>query len=228
MQAHISEAEKLGASHQCHETILKWSANSKGIEVVTDRGRCNAAKLIICAGSWTSQLLAELDISLRIIRKHQHWYAVDDPDFHIDNNCPCYFFEANGGYFYGCPEIENGGLKVAEHSGGIEIADPLADPDSPEVNDTHRVEEFLKQHLPRVSNRRVHHERCFYTQTNDEHFVVDRHPDHQNVVFATGLSGHGFKFTTVLGQILADITLQNSTELDIDFLRLSRDTLGSS
>ena len=173
-------------------------------------------------------MLTELNVSLRIIRKHQHWYAVDDSRFHAANNCPCYFFEANGGYFYGCPQVDIGGLKVAEHSGGTEIADPLTDPDSPDINDTKRVENFLKQYLPGVSGRRVHHERCFYTQTDDEHFIIDRHPEHQNVVFAAGLSGHGFKFTAALGKILADMTLQSQTKTGVGFLRLDRSSLRCS
>jgi glycine/D-amino acid oxidase-like deaminating enzyme len=56
----------------------------------------------------------------------------------------------------------------------------------------------------------------------DEHFIVDRHPQHPNVVFAAGLSGHGFKFAPVLGCALADLALDGGTSLPIDFLSLAR------
>jgi glycine/D-amino acid oxidase-like deaminating enzyme len=80
----------------------------------------------------------------------------------------------------------------------------------------------LSAHLPGVSQEVTAHSVCLYTMSPDEHFIVDRHPAHPSVVFAAGLSGHGFKFTPVLGEALADLALDGSTELPIGFLSLSR------
>jgi glycine/D-amino acid oxidase-like deaminating enzyme len=113
-------------------------------------------------------------------------------------------------------------MKVAEHTGGQPVSDPATVERNIDMNEQRRVEQFLSDHLPAVSHRVVDHAVCLYTMSPDEHFVVDRHPAHANVVFAAGLSGHGYKFTPVLGRALADLTLDGHTNLPVDFLSLRR------
>jgi glycine/D-amino acid oxidase-like deaminating enzyme len=88
--------------------------------------------------------------------------------------------------------------------------------------DRARVEAFTATYLPSLSSRLLHHTVCMYTMTPDGHFVVDRHPRHQQVVLAAGLSGHGFKFAPALGEALADLVLSGKTSLPIEFLRCDR------
>lgn len=85
-----------------------------------------------------------------------------------------------------------------------------------------RVESFLNQHLTGVTRSLCKHVVCFYTMSPDSHFVVNRHPLYPQVAFVAGLSGHRFKFTSVLGEILADLALDGQTALPIDFLRCNR------
>jgi glycine/D-amino acid oxidase-like deaminating enzyme len=92
----------------------------------------------------------------------------------------------------------------------------------PDEADEGRVREFLATCLPGVGKERARRSVCFYTMSPDEHFLVDRHPTSERVVFAAGLSGHGFKFTSVLGEALADLALQGGTSLPIEFLSLRR------
>ena len=112
--------------------------------------------------------------------------------------------------------------KVADHTGGTEIIDPLSDDRSTETEDVSRVERFLSVFLPGVSKSAYRHAVCYYTMSPDAHFIVDRHPQHSNVVFTAGLSGHGFKFTSVLGEALADLALAGATQLPIEFLNCQR------
>ena len=91
-----------------------------------------------------------------------------------------------------------------------------------DVVDRGRTISFLRTALPGVSDTPTDHATCMYTVTPDEHFVLDRHPRFANVVFAAGLSGHGFKFTPVLGQALAEMSLDDATRLPIDFLSIDR------
>lgn len=135
------------------------------------------------------------------------------------------FFETPAGYFYGFPQVDDRGVKVADHTGGTEIGDPLNDEKSTEVEDVKRVEKFLAEHLPGVSNTAYQHAVCYYTMSPDEHFIVDRHPEYASVVFAAGLSGHGFKFTSVLGEILAELVVNESTRMPIEFLGCQRRSL---
>jgi glycine/D-amino acid oxidase-like deaminating enzyme len=83
-------------------------------------------------------------------------------------------------------------------------------------------QKFLRARLPGASARVTDHSVCLYTMSPDEHFIVDRHPACSNVVFAAGLSGHGFKFAPVLGRALADLALDGSTSLPIEFLSWAR------
>ena len=91
--------------------------------------------------------------------------------------------------------------------------------------DLARVEAFRARHLPTAGGEVRRHDVCMYTMTPDEHFIIDKHPRHANVVFAAGLSGHGFKFAPVLGEILADLALKGSTALPAGFLGLGREGL---
>jgi sarcosine oxidase len=105
------------------------------------------------------------------------------------------------------------------------VLDPLAVDRDLDVEDERAVAQFVRAFLPRASNHRTAHAVCMYTMTPDCHFVVDRLPAHAQVVFAAGLSGHGFKFTSVLGEALADLALDGETRLPIGFLSLDRPAL---
>ncbi|HRX81466.1 MAG TPA: FAD-dependent oxidoreductase, partial [Pirellulaceae bacterium] len=187
-----------------------------------DKHTYRAKKLVITAGAWAKDLLADIGIKLRVLRKHLHWFETRDASYREDNGCPAYFFEIPQGHFYGFPQIDDRGVKVADHTGGTEIIDPLSDDRSTETEDVSRVERFLSVFLPGVSKSAYRHAVCYYTMSPDAHFIVDRHPQHSNVVFTAGLSGHGFKFTSVLGEALADLALAGATQLPIEFLNCQR------
>jgi glycine/D-amino acid oxidase-like deaminating enzyme len=168
-------------------------------------------------------LLADLGITLRVLRKPLHWFATEDTCYAVERGCPIFLYERPGGVFYGFPDVGDGrGVKAAAHHGGVPIANPLAvSPDVDEIEQT-AVRQFLAAYLPGVSDRAVDHAVCMYTMSPDEHFIVDRHPTYPQVVFAAGLSGHGFKFTSVLGEAIADLALVGTTALPIEFLSATR------
>jgi monomeric sarcosine oxidase len=224
--AHLAQAVRCGAELRTGETIVDWRTHGNGVTVRTDKNTYAAQKLVITAGAWASHLLAELGIKFRVLRKHLHWYACDDVRYRADHGCPAFFYETPAGYLYGFPQIDEQGVKVADHTGGTEISDPLADDKATEPQDVERVEEFLRECLPGVSTKSRRHAVCYYTMSPDEHFIVDRHPVSHNVVFAAGLSGHGFKFTSVLGEVLADLASDGVAKLPLEFLGCQRIGLG--
>jgi monomeric sarcosine oxidase len=225
--AHLAEATKCGAELRTGETILDWAASERGVTVRTDQNTYAAQKLVVTAGAWAKDLLSDLGIKLRVLRKHLHWYACDDARYRADQGCPAFFYDAPAGHLYGFPQIDDLGVKVADHSGGTEISDPLTDDKSTEARDVQRVEQFMRECLPGVSTKPQRHAVCYYTMSPDQHFIVDRHPDHDNVAFAAGLSGHGFKFTSVLGEVLTDFAIAGTTQLPIEFLTCRRVGLGA-
>ncbi len=225
VRTHIREAVRLNAEHKFGETVLNWTASESHVVVETDLGRYEADRLIITAGPWAKDVLSSLQIPLTIVKKYMHWFETNDSRY-SDPTSPCFFIEAFDGYFYGFPHHGPTGMKVAEHSGRIEVTNPLIESREPSDMDSRRVASFIEQHLPGVTTKRTRHDVCFYTMTPDEHFIIDRHPEYDSVVFAAGLSGHGFKFASVLGQRLAQMTIAtNPPTPDVEFLSLQRPTL---
>ena len=197
-------------------------ATSNAVEVTTDANTYRADRLIIAAGAWSGTLLRPLGIPLTVKRKHLHWYPGPSATLSAESGCPAFYYESSDGDFYGIPAFDGFGLKAGEHTGGAIVDDPLADDRSVEDVDRSRVEAFLDSFAPAVARPALDHRTCFYTMSPDGHFLIDRHPDHANVAFAAGLSGHGFKFTGILGEALADLAMDGRTDLPIGFLGLNR------
>jgi glycine/D-amino acid oxidase-like deaminating enzyme len=219
---HLAAARNRGAEFRFGVTARSWEADGNGVRVQTDQGDFSAAKLVITAGPWAPQVLADVGVPLQIRRKHLYWFPTADSSYHEASGCPTYLYELPQGVYYGFPQIDELGVKVAEHTGGAIVDDPANDPRPLDADDLARVEGFLMQYLPGVGRPMQRRSVCFYTMSPDEHFIVDRHPRHEGVFFAAGLSGHGFKFTSVLGDVLADLALEGRTRLPIGFLSLGR------
>ena len=110
-------------------------------------------------------------------------------------------------------------MKIAEHGRGQVVSDPLALNRQCDDQELQRTGEFLERRFHCTRKRLVHHSVCMYSMSRDGHFIIDRHPDSPNIVFAAGLSGHGFKFAPVLGQHMVDL-LDEKPDPILDFLRL--------
>ncbi len=220
VRAHAALAQAAGASLRTGEAVQGWAAEGDGVLVTTDRGRYAADRLIVTAGPWAGEVLEDLGLPLEVVRKPLLWFEAKDPRYARERGCPCFYFETAAGHFYGFPALpgaEGPALKVAEHSGGEPVADPLAVDRALRPADEAGVAAFLRAHLPGVGARRVRHAVCMYTRTPDEHFVVDRHPRHPQVVLAAGLSGHGFKMASGLGEALVDLALGDASSATAPF-----------
>ncbi len=192
------------------------------LRVHTSDGEFTADQVIVAAGAWSSQLLPGLELPLKVLAKQQHWYQIDRVDNKLINEFPCTFFEReDGSHFYVTPELDTLGMKVCEHSGGDEVDD--LSQFSSELCETQksRTDEFLMQSFHHTKSRLVHHSMCKYTMTPDSHFIVDRHPDIPQLVFAAGFSGHGFKFAPVIGKRLVGM-LDGEEDTRFDFLKGER------
>ena len=135
---------------------------------------------------------------------------------------PTFFFELPAGYFYGFPAFDARGMKVASHGDGPATEGPVSLEGLQDPADEMAVREFLSDHFTFKADTLLSQQACMYTFSPDEHFIMDRDPHHERVVFVAGLSGHGFKFTSVLGEALAELSFDGQSRLDLDFLRLQR------
>ncbi len=222
VRAHIDRAIRFGAVVQTGETVRAWNSDGNTVVVQTDRDTYSAAKLVITPGAWASQLLPRIGVDWEVLRKPLFWHEAASPALQIENGCPAFFFEQNNRAFYGFPCLDGRLLKVAEHTGGNVVTDPAKVDRAIHAADTEAIPAFLAECLPAVATTPDSHSVCLYTLTPDRHFVVDFHPQFANVVIGAGFSGHGFKFTTVLGKTLADLALDGRTSLPVRFLSMDR------
>ncbi len=222
--AHLGEAQKLGAELRTGIEVLAWHTQGGSVIVETNSGTFSAAKLVIAAGPWANSFLSDLGIQLTILRSSVFWYPISDDSLRADRGCPVYLFDTPE-CPYGIPQVDDYGFKIAEHSGPRTdrfVDDPLQVNRQLNPSEQARIENFLATHIPAVGRPLLHHSVCLYTMSPDENFIVDLHPAHPQIAFAAALSGHGFKFTCVLGEILADLSLNGRTDHPIDFLSCRR------
>jgi len=222
VRAHLEAAREAGAEVLPNTEVVSWMADSREVRVRTANDEFVAERLIIAAGAWAGKLLADLRVPLIVRRKSLFWFATEAPDYDVASGCPIYLFELPDGVFYGFPKLDDRGVKFAEHSGGRAVEDPLAVDRAIDQWEQQRLADVLRAYLPGVSERVTDHATCMYTMSPDENFIVDRHPQHEHVVFAAGLSGHGFKFAPALGTVLAQLALDGSTKLPVEFLSIGR------
>jgi sarcosine oxidase len=226
VQAFVDQARFLGAELHEQEPVRSWRADHDAVVVETDRQTYTAARLVITAGAWAAQLLGSLGLPLTVTRKVLLWFATADPTLFRRDRFPVYIAETPEGNYYGFPAVDGFGHKVARHDGGPVVADPVAVDRQVSDDDTRDCRQFLQAHLPLVNGPLQHSKVCLYTLTPDRHFLIDVHPHHPHVAVAAGFSGHGFKFASVVGEILADLADKGRTELPIEMFRIGRLRLG--
>jgi sarcosine oxidase len=215
-------ASELGAELCLDEGVTSWENKAGEVVVRTSRREVRARALVITAGPWATQILRNLGLPIRIVRKTFVWFNPLMPAEFGEDAIPIFGFPTNS--FYGFPNIRNEGVKVAEHWGGEEIArpeevQPAGEEGYPSILET--AARFLPGLAGQPGNaaRIMASSTCLYSMTPDEHFILDVHPEQSNVVFAAGFSGHGFKFAPVIGEVMADLALDGQTQVPIGFLR---------
>ena len=224
IEAHLQLAERHGAELKFDEEVRAWSSDGDGISVTTRRGAYRAAKLIVAAGAWLPKLAPELNLPLTVERNVLFWYEpTASRDLFTPDRLPVWILEIDDQHaFYGFPMLPGQGAKVSRHHGGR-----LVDPDDVDRTasdaDEQPVRAFMRRYMPLVAEgRRLDARVCMYTNTPDFHFILDFQPDDPRVVIASPCSGHGFKFSPVIGSIAADLALTGRTDYEIGFLSLRR------
>jgi sarcosine oxidase len=220
---HNQLAEQSGGDLHFGEQLLSWQPDGDGVQVITDKGTYRANRLVISGGSWNPKLLAELKIPMEVKRLTLFWFDVENMDEWQLGRMPIYIWEPDDiEQFYGFPAIDgpDGGAKVAYFRVG-----PECDPDR--VDRTVRPEEIeqIRQatvRLNKLTGAPLRTATCLYTNTPDEHFVIGLHPEYPQVSLAAGFSGHGFKFASVIGEVMSDLAIKQSTDHPIDLFSPTR------
>ncbi len=222
VEAHLQSATALGAEIIRDQRVMDWRVEGNSVCVRTASEIYRASKLILTAGPWSGELLRSFGLPLQVLHKHLYWYETENNAYGEAEGFPCFFYETSKGHFYGFPSRDALGLKIARHSGGDKVETQIDGVHPRSSTDQELVESFLADNLPEVSRRLTRWAGCYYTMTPDENFVVDTLPNCPQVAIVAGLSGHGFKFTSALGELAADLADHGTMSPDLDFLRLSR------
>jgi sarcosine oxidase len=151
------------------------------------------------------------------------WVAPRDPTLFQPGRLPVWAIDqGDGSVHYGFPMHPDApGFKLAHHAPGLPT-DPDAVARLPQPGDEQTFRPALSRFLPDADGPLLALRVCLYTNSPDHHFIIDRHPRHDRVVVACGFSGHGFKFASVVGEVLADLAADGRTDLPVGFLGLGR------
>lgn len=213
-------AAQRGASLHASEPVEDIDISSQGVIVQTSKSRYAADRLVLSAGPWLSRFLPELELPLHVEQQQVLYLKVPSGSAYALGTMP--IFIERDELVYGLPMFEYPtAIKVAKHAGGtrIDLAERTFELNRELASQTLAVTQAL---LPDVIGEIAHFETCLYTMTPDNHFILDRHPEHDHVVMGGGFSGHGFKFAPLLGEMLADLVLGERSRHHLNSFKLSR------
>lgn len=221
---HVIGAQAAGAEVHARERVLGWEPTSSGVRVTTDRGVYEAGKLVVSAGAWIGKLVPELRDLAVPERQVLAWTQPLQPDLFRPERFPVFNLLVDEGRYYGFPVFGIPGFKVGRYHHRGEVVDPDTMDRECHPEDERLLRAFTERYFPMAAGPTTALHACMFTNTPDEHFVLDTLPSHPQVVVASPCSGHGFKFASVVGEILADLAIDSTTRHDISAHRLARFT----
>ena len=223
IRAHLQVAQRKGAELRFQVSVRGWEARPGNVAIRLEDGtQVSARKLILSLGPWFKETMDALGAPLRIQRNVQTWFSPSVASYNA-GNFPAFLLDRAGlpAPLYGFPDFGDG-VKAAFHGHGqITTADEV-DREVHLESDVEPIVTAMEQWMPGAASNFREAKPCMYSLTPDGNFVIDRHPEHANVILCGGFSGHGFKFAPVIGEIAADLALDGGSRHGIDFLSLQR------
>jgi sarcosine oxidase len=222
IRIHLELAAKNGAVLRFDDPVLRWEADEHEVRVVTRDAVYTASRLLLSGGAWLSSLAPDLGLPLSIERQVLFWFKpLSQPEQFEPQRCPIHIWEYEPGhYFYGLPDLGDG-VKVALHHQG-ENTQPDTIRRDVDTEETEAMRDLLRRFLPRANGPLKSAVVCMYTNTPDQHFILDYHPVHRHVLIASPCSGHGFKFSPVIGEIAAALLNDQESPFDLSLFKLAR------
>ncbi len=220
--AHVQDAHAHGGTVRAREAVEEWTASESGVSVRTDRREYAADRMIVTAGAWTSQLLPSFSHLLQPERQVLGWFQPDLPERFCPENFPVFVCEVDDDHYYGFPAYERPGFKLGKFNHRGETGPPVELAREPDREDERLLREFAEEYVPSGAGPTMGLSTCMFTNTPDEDFLLDTHPDYESIVVGAGFSGHGFKFASVIGEILTDLAVEGRTDHPIDPFAIDR------
>lgn len=230
IRLYTKQALKKGAEILTTEKVVRWENGKSGVTVTTDKNIYRSAKLIITAGAWSGKMIPPVADKIKITRQFVAWIKPKNWNDFTLNNFSCWLLadEAKPGCYYGFPILSEpifggpAGLKLAHHYPAVETQPDIVNRQMMK-EDEESLQYILNKYFNNIFDSLLSYKICLYANSPDEDFIIDTLPGYEDrVLVACGFSGHGFKFASVIGEIVADLTIEGRTKLPIDFLRLKR------
>jgi sarcosine oxidase len=221
--AHVNSALRHGAELRFREPVLAWEPTPEGgVRVTTQRGTEEADRLVVCAGAWAGRLVPPLAAVAAPERQVLAWLQPTRPERFEPAVFPVFLIDVDEGSYYGFPVHDVPGFKFGRYHHREEPMDPDSADRSADTRDEELLRSFAERYFPDGAGPTVMLKACIFTNTPDEHFILDTLPDMPQVSVAAGFSGHGFKFCSVVGEVMADLAMHGATSHDIGLFRLAR------
>ena len=225
---HAERATGLGATIREHEPVLEWKAGRGMVTVRTDRATYDAGQLVLAAGPWMGELFPTLRTRLAPERQVVGWFDVAEPAQFTPAAFPVFVLDADEGRYYGFPEYGVPGFKIGRYHHRHELVDPDTIDRECHPADESTLRAAVSRYFPAADGPLRAASTCMFTNTPDEHFIIDRAPGAPEVLLVSACSGHGFKFSSVIGEICADLVTRGATSHDIALFGLSRFAQGDA
>ena len=227
MNAQLERAASLGAELRFEEPVVSWEAADSGdrVRVQTPTAVYEAERLVFAPGAWAPSLLADMGLPLEPERRVIYWFEPrGGREPFLPGDFPVFIWEPEDGDTFTCFPLRAGerGVKSVFFRAGGRPCDPDALDRRVRDEEIELMRRCLDEHVPALAGRCVATDVCMYTNTPDEHFVIELHRDHPQVSFASPCSGHGYKFATVVAEILADLATRGATRHPIEMFSSSR------
>lgn len=229
--AHVEGAHSRGAEIRARTKVRDWRVlDDGGVAVETEsatpgadeRVTYEADSVVFAAGAWTGKLLPELSPVLEPERQVLGWFQPESPARFTPEEFPVFSMRSSEGYFYGFPVHGVPGFKVGKYNHRHETVDPDEMDREPDATDEQILREYTEEYFADAAGPTMRLETCMFTNTPDERFVIDKHPEHSQVTVAAGFSGHGFKFSSVVGDVVADLVVDGETDHPIGQFGIDR------
>lgn len=222
IQTAVEQGVKHGGRAMTDTKVTNIKMNKTGVTVESEKGNYDFDHIVVAVGGWLNHLLPQLKLPISIERQVLVWYEASNPKDFMPGRFPSFARMEAGKGFYGFPTLDEKTVKMALHHGGEIVGHPAEVDRNISEEDVLEINELVTSYFPGIIPEPVKAQTCFYANVPDEHFIVGQHKKAPNITLLGPMSGHGFKFAPVLGEIAAQLAVGEEPAFNIEMFDPNR------